>query len=181
MAPEKLPEDRVVIFVSFCVNSIKGYARTVPVAAGPLPEKKEERRHWQHQKFDIKSFSFYLSFWKKWNKKGPVRVRRQCGSGTSWCLHIACVYLRKNNNMKWDWLQPTHNEWEKVHFKVSKLLDQDTKTPWHIMTSATWLKWNKQELKFLQEENHEQTPSELSEAQTSRGTGIIKMCQRARQ
>ena len=43
MAPEKLPEDRVVIFVSFCVNSIKVYARTVPVAAGPLPEKKEDK------------------------------------------------------------------------------------------------------------------------------------------
>ena len=72
MAPEKLPEDRVVIFVSFCVNSIKGYARTVPVAAGPLPEKKEERRHLHHQKFSIKSFFFLFVLSKKNEiKKGP--------------------------------------------------------------------------------------------------------------
>ena len=50
------------------------------------------------------------------------------------------------------------------------------------LTSVTWLMWNKQDLKFLQEDNHEQTPTELPEAQTSRvGTGFIKMCQRARQ
>ena len=45
------------------------YARTVPVAAGPLPEKKEDKNT---SKFSIKSFFFLFVLSKKNEiKKGP--------------------------------------------------------------------------------------------------------------
>ena len=93
--------------------------------------------------------------------------------------HISLLFLIIGNQ-----IPPAHYTSKHMGFKAfkTKTLQQYTNTKLTSTTTTTRLMWNKQHLKFLQEDNHEQTPTELPEAQTSRvGTGFIKLCQRARQ